>query len=423
MGWVSDGQFIYGYRELEEGEGRALVRWDAWTGEQKVIATSAPLVIPRGVYLSSRGRFVLFYLDNRTSTMTEIWVYDCEQDVARVVVENLNRKLLLTKPQWLAGREDEFLVMSRRSDGAEALLASALQTGAESFLMPLTLAPRGEITFRGAWRDGESLFAAWTEEGKKEIRLISWQRRGAVPRAAEKIAEGQVAEVWGDGGERLYLWLRQDNLSRVEVWKGEKSVYRRWLPAWGGEGIWVAEHTALLTTVRRKGRWYLGAVNLMGEHCPHLLSLPPSIAAEKLELLWAAGERAEVKDKKSARRIRERTLIIYLQQVLPRLVGKANVPPRGQAVWFDARNPGMVLVEFTVPQQALRALVELIFERNGLPRTHILHALWERGAGEWILKWGAAEQLDSFQAVRKYQYDPLFGEWMLTSSRADSLSW
>ena len=98
---LSDGESWYRY--VQEDEDILLQRtWMNGERESETIVKQMPFIQPRGMYISPDGKKLAYWLDNISDNqqLTELWMYDSEQEGTHLIAEKLVKPDIVTKVRW-----------------------------------------------------------------------------------------------------------------------------------------------------------------------------------------------------------------------------------------------------------------------------------------------------------------------------------
>ncbi len=220
---LSDGKVWYRYRNRQDDARtiRVLEKVDL-SGAASIITEESSLVRPRGIFLSTDGTKIAYFLDNihDASGLTELWVYDSATGGTQVVAENLRKADIASRVRWNASsRAIWFLTEQDRKE-----LVVIPLPGITAVPKPLRVAwsKSADVADQGVMdiNDNASLmaFAHTSFPGFSQILVTGLEQYAT---QVQKTIKGEVVFIrWMKDGALLYAVQNGDNLT---FWMADSS--------------------------------------------------------------------------------------------------------------------------------------------------------------------------------------------------------
>lgn len=211
---LSDGQSWYRYTEHGVGAASKIVleRVDG-SGDTHTITEESQLVRPRGIFMSTDGTKIAYFLDNThdNSGLTELWVYDDSTESTRIVAENLHKADIASRIRWNASSRVVWFVTEKNTK--ELVLVPLSGTTALPTLIHIALKESSDIIDHGVMdaNDDGTLIAS-VKDTFPGFSQIVVTKKGSI--SAKKTVKGSVVFIrWMQNGALLYAVQNSDNLT------------------------------------------------------------------------------------------------------------------------------------------------------------------------------------------------------------------
>lgn len=210
----SDGQSWYRYAKHTDGASANIVleKVDA-SGTAHTITEESPLVRPRGIFMSTDGTKIAYFLDNihDNSGLTELWVYDNSTESTRVVAENLHKADIASHIRWNASSRVLWFITEKNTK--ELVLIPLSGTTALPTPIHIPLKENSDIIDHGVMdaSDDGTLIASANDTFPGFSQLVV-TKNGSM--SAKKTVKGSVVFIrWMQHSALLYAVQNSDNLT------------------------------------------------------------------------------------------------------------------------------------------------------------------------------------------------------------------
>lgn len=395
---LTDGQVWYHY---SEENGKKILKQTSEDKQTKTLIEQTPLARPRELLLSPSGERLVFWLDNidrPTEHLTELWLYDTQQEATQVVVEKLNTQEIITKPRW--NRAGTYLwFITRQQNQYQLQLVGVQPKSIQARFVSLN------------WQVLQSQAAGGPMDIDFLGTALAYVEAGVVSDALVIAKENELPQKITSSGKIVYVeWLPNGSFiyivqqpSHLEIWQAAAGSTE--LIA-NQAGQFQSAHRSpeaahLLVATKQEHQVGLFAVNIE-KRTITAHSLLPTLADATHIIKVNEQHSSQVASVTTT--LADEEVIAFIDRHLPQIAGEPVLRAQRMLV---TDQPNTVFIDFRHDNTAKRVLVTV---RDAIHPEWVVRARYISEQGAWQPVFGG--EIKPPEVVRVYEWEAVLNQWI-----------